>query len=217
MKTNFPILLASSLALFFFTGTAIAGDQEKMVVALKTSDFEVAETDISELAIGEAKTILTDSGKTVDILRTENGVDIYVDGELMEMPAMDGAHDHEIHQNVEIECITDSRDTEGSDTDCDHDMMFISDEDLDFEATGEDGAERKVLVKRIHHECESDQQGECEHERVWVSDGSDMESHQAGAGTHKIVRIHKSHDGDENTDATAEKIIIIKKKSEQDL
>jgi hypothetical protein len=41
-----------------------------MVIALQTDDFELAETDISDLEIGDAETIYTESGKTIDLLRT---------------------------------------------------------------------------------------------------------------------------------------------------
>ena len=83
---------------------AVAGG--KMVIALKTDDFELAETDISELAVGEAQTIETESGTVIDILRTADGADIYVDGELLEMN-FDDAGLHEVHvmeEHVEIVC-----------------------------------------------------------------------------------------------------------------
>lgn len=220
MKTNFFTLLASSLTLLFFTGAAMAGDREKMVIELKTNDFQVAETDISNLSVGEAKTILTDSGKTVDILRTEDGVEIYVDGELLEMPEMHEAHDQAVHEHVEVVCVSDGEEDGSADSECDHDMMFFSDEDIDIEALGEHGTESRVIVKRVQHECESDQEGECEDEQVWVSDGSDVafgELHETGEGKHRIVRIHKSVDGDNSAESTAEKVIIIKKKSEEEL
>ena len=58
--------------------------QDSMVIALQTDDFELAEHDISDLEIGDAETIYTESGKTIDLLRTAEGVEIYVDGELLE-------------------------------------------------------------------------------------------------------------------------------------
>jgi hypothetical protein len=76
--------------------------QEKMLIALKTSDFELTETDISSLATGESKTIETDSGKIIDILKTAEGVEIYVDGELLDMSPSHGGHMIENH--VEIIC-----------------------------------------------------------------------------------------------------------------
>ena len=46
----------------------------------------VADTDISHLGVGDAETIYTESGKTIDLLRTEDGVEVYVDGELLGEP-----------------------------------------------------------------------------------------------------------------------------------
>ena len=95
--------LAVLLLLTATSVQAVAG--EKMVIALKADDFELAETDISELAIGEAQTIETESGTVIDILRTADGADIYVDGELLEMNFDDEDHDleelHESHQSDE--------------------------------------------------------------------------------------------------------------------
>ena len=76
--------------------------EEKMIIALKTDDFDLQKTDISHLEVGDAETIVTENGKTIDLLRTEDGVEIYVDGELLEP----GAHgDHEmIHKRIEVVC-----------------------------------------------------------------------------------------------------------------
>jgi hypothetical protein len=91
--------LAVLLLLTAISVQAVAGG--KMVIALKTDDFELSETDISELAVGEAQTIETESGKVIDILRTADGADIYVDGELLEMNFDDeGLHE----EHVEIVC-----------------------------------------------------------------------------------------------------------------
>ena len=79
-----PVFALFALALLT-SGYVFAETREKMIIALQTDDFELAETDISSLAIGEAKTIETDSGKVIDILRTNDGAEIYVDGELLEM------------------------------------------------------------------------------------------------------------------------------------
>ena len=52
------------LVIAFLVPTAVlAGDHEKMIIAVKADDFELAETDISNLAIGESQTIETASGK----------------------------------------------------------------------------------------------------------------------------------------------------------
>ena len=72
-----------TLAAFALIATGSVYAETEMVIALKTDKFELTETDISTLAIGEARTIETDSGSVIDILRTADGADIYVDGELL--------------------------------------------------------------------------------------------------------------------------------------
>jgi len=79
-----PIFALAATALLA-TGNVQADTEEKMIIALKTDDFEMTNTDISSLAIGESQTIETDSGQVIDLLRTADGVEIYVDGELLEM------------------------------------------------------------------------------------------------------------------------------------
>ena len=113
------ILVAMIATMFALAAVgAIAGGEEKvvedqMVIALKGDDFELHETDISHLAVGDAETIVTDSGKTIDLLRTEDGVEIYVDGELLDIGGGHGElHEaHEVHEShkmvyktIEIEC-----------------------------------------------------------------------------------------------------------------
>jgi hypothetical protein len=79
-----PVFALLALALLT-SASARAQTREKVVIALETDDFELTETDISTLAIGEAQTIETDSSKIIDILRTSAGAEIYVDGELLDM------------------------------------------------------------------------------------------------------------------------------------
>jgi len=56
---------------------------EKMVIALATDDFELAGTDISTLNIGEAKTIETENGKIIDILRTAESKNLLMSIKMM--------------------------------------------------------------------------------------------------------------------------------------
>ncbi|HET6566044.1 MAG TPA: hypothetical protein VFG52_11570 [Xanthomonadales bacterium] len=107
------ILSLSLLSVAAFTASAIAADAEnpeakkKVMVAVKTNDVELHELDISHLQPGDAETILTEDGNTVDVLRTEDDVEIYINGELLETgPAGSGHHGivHGLHENIEIEC-----------------------------------------------------------------------------------------------------------------
>lgn len=145
-------LVASALLTF---NSALAQTPEKMVVALKTDDFNLSETDISTLAIGEAQTIETDSGRIIDILRTSEGAEIYVDGELIEMnfshddhtvpgwATEDGGH-VVIHKEVEVAC------HDEQDGHCKNKLVLISgDEDIDLEQLHKDhenGEGHKIIV-----------------------------------------------------------------------
>lgn len=215
MKTKFSFTSLVILSVFIYAGTTLAGDKEKIIIDLKTHDFEVTETDISNLAIGESETIVTESGKTIDLLRTADGVEIYVDGELMDIPHMDGTASegglHKSHETIVFECEVD--DISDVETECGHHMVFFSDGDFDIEALHADGEGHKVMIKRMHSECFGDEEGECEELNVWVSDGEDFdfgELHEAGEG-HRVIKIHRSHGADADGESKVEKIIIIEK------
>jgi len=126
-----PIFALAALTLLA-ASLAQAETREKMIIALKTTDFELTETDISTLAIGESQTIETDSGKVIDILRTADGAEIYVDGELLEMDFdSEGLHeDHMVRKHVEIICDTDD--------DCEENVVIL---------TGDEGEDsHKVII-----------------------------------------------------------------------
>ena len=218
MKTKIGINLLVILTAFLCAGFTFAGDKQKMVIELKTNDFEMAETDISDLAIGESETIVTESGKTIDLLRTAEGVEVYVDGELLETPDMNNMELHgeghgEMHKLVIIECEVD--DASDLEAECGEDMVFISDGDFDMDMLHEETGNRKVIVKRIHSDCASEEEGDCEDQQVWISDGEDFdmsELHEVGEG-HKVIEIHTSHDSD--VDVHVEKIVnkvVVKEK-----
>ena len=103
MKNVIILLVAVAVAMGAFA--LQAGDEvekiveKKIVVAMSTNDFELDEIDISDLAVGDAETIVTESGKTIDLLRTEDGVEIYVDGEMMDIPHMG---DHGADVDIDI-------------------------------------------------------------------------------------------------------------------
>jgi len=169
------------------TTPVLAKSTEKMVVALKTADFELTETDISDLAVGEAQTIETESGKVIDVLRTADGAEIYVDGELLEMNFDDeSAHEsHAVRKHVEIIC--------HDEEDCEKNVFVIGGEDHDN--TG-----HIVLHKEVEVSCSDEEEGtRCEEELVWISDAEEIdieelhEMHEDG-GDHKVIVIKKQVD-----------------------
>lgn len=149
MKTKFSTLSLALLFTILCAGPAFADTTEKMIIKLKTNAFEIAKTDISNLQVGEAETIVTDSGKIIDLLRTADGVEIYIDGEMLEMPDMSGASlgggMHTImHKQIHAECVVDV-DYE-SELECAHGLVFFSDGDSDFEFLHTDGDAHTIII-----------------------------------------------------------------------
>lgn len=207
MKTQIKNYLAiPAVALIFSTGV-MAEKSESVVVALKTDQFEVAETDIGHLAVGEAETIVTENGKTIDLLRTADGVEIYVDGELLDIGGLSGQHlsgdVHVLREHHAIKCVvTDELD---EDVACDDEMIFINGDDVDIEALHEGGDAHGIIIKRIEKECSSEEEGECEDHHVWLSDNGLTELDGLHGTGHKVIRIHKSADGEVDLDVELEK------------
>lgn len=165
MKHYLEAVIALAMSALLASTWVQAEHSDKMVIALKTDDFELTETDISSLAVGEAQTIETESGRIIDILRTDDGAEIYVDGELLEMD-MDhgGLHEqHMIRKHVEIIC--------DSDEDCDQQVMVLSGNDDDGGWVTDDGGH--VII----------------HREIEVSCGDDDD--EAGCGEHMDSEDHE--------------------------
>jgi hypothetical protein len=223
MKQQIILFLALTILALVNLPIAAAGEDpatsgHKAVIALKTDDFEIAETDISDLQVGESETIVTDSGNVIDLLRTEEGVEIYVDGELLEMTFGDasGVHgDHKtLHKRVEVVC--------ESEDDCEE-TVWVS-EDLDLEALpGADG-EHQVIRKTITVECDSEE--DCSRHKVWIGSGDDidMEALHEHGEAHGMVMIHGDEgehvvsgaDAELHGEKHGKKVIIIKKTTRED-
>jgi len=153
-KTKFlqskPTLILPLLLLF--TGLALAGDAEQMIIDVITDDFRIDELDISHLAHGDSETIYTEDGRTIDILRRERGIEIFLDGESLDLPSFSHTAnpEHEAHDGhtvvVRIECDTD-------------DEVDCHDHPIDLEGDwGIDGAHEphKVVVIKKTVEAEDE-------------------------------------------------------------
>lgn len=185
-----PVFALTMLVLLAATSVQAVAE-EKMIIALKTDGFELTETDISSLAVGESQTIETDSGKVIDIIRTAAGAEIYVDGELL-LTNLDseGLHKkHMIKKHVQIIC--------GSDEGCDKHVFILDDgDDINLDWVTDDG-DHVFIHKEIKLSCTDEEEGtNCGDKMVWISEGEDMdldglhEMHLSGEG-HKIIVIRK--------------------------
>jgi hypothetical protein len=191
LRPVFTLMMITFLA----STSAQAGSEEKIIIALKTDNDTLVETDISELAIGEAKTIETSSGKVIDILRTTEGAELYVDGELLEMDFDDEASHfehkikHKIKKHVEIIC------DEGEE--CDETEIVFSDEEVLLDWVSEDDV-NIIIDKDIEFSCKDDEDGtSCSDKVVWVSAGDDID----------LEEIHEIHQADDD-----HKVMVIRKK-----
>ena len=162
MKTKFNPLTLTLLFTILCAGPAFADTTEKMIIKLKTNEFEIVETDISNLQVGEAETIFTDSGKIIDLLRTADGIEIYIDGEMLEMPDMSGASldggVHTImHKQIRVECAVDGDDE--SELACADELLFFPDGDTDLEFLHTDGHAHTIdahTIIMIEQEVDTD-------------------------------------------------------------
>lgn len=193
MKRFFkPVFVLISLVLLASSG-AQAGSEEKIIIALKSGDFELAQTDVSDLAVGESQTIETDSGKVIDILRTNDGVEIYLDGELLEMNFDTvGLHQtHTITKHIEIIC--------DSDEECDKNVFIMAGDDADGASWVTEDGQHVIVHKDIELSCTNDdEEVNCIEDMLWVSAGDEID----------LEALHELHtDGD----GEGHRIIIIKK------
>ena len=166
MKYLFKTVLALATLCILAATSVQAENQKKMIVALKTSDFELTETDISSLDVGEAQTIETESGRVIDILRTVDGAEIYVDGELLEMNFdEDALHEkHMVRRHVEIEC--------ENDEECDKNVVILSGDHDDLPEWMTEEGGNVFIHKEIEFSCTDDEEGtRCSDKTIWVSDG----------------------------------------------
>ena len=191
MKTLLKTVLALATFVILAATSVQAENQKKMIIALKTRDFELTETDISSLAVGEAQTIETESGRVIDILRTADGAEIYVDGELLEMNFdADALHEkHMVRKHVEIEC--------ESDEECDKNVVILSGNHDDLPEWVTEEGDNVFIHKEIELSCTDDEDGtSCSDKTIWVSDYGDID----------LEEIHEKHNSGE-----AHKVIVIRK------
>ncbi|MEJ2535425.1 MAG: hypothetical protein P8008_08220, partial [Gammaproteobacteria bacterium] len=173
---------AGLIGLGLLVGSAAgAGEKvlEKHVIAVRAGDSETIETDVTDLEPGEARSFVTDDGTAIDVLRGAEGLEIYIDGELVDH----GGHGPEtagVHEQIEIEC------EGGPATDCDEELLFLA-ADSDAALDGADG----TVEKRIEIVCGGD--GACD-ERVWIgTDGelTELDALPDDGRTIRVIRIHE--------------------------
>lgn len=171
------------------------------VIALKTDDFELAETDISDLGVGESRTIVTAGGKAIDLLRTADGMEIYVDGALIDLGG--GALHQEEQHGFKVVC--------AEDADCEEMEWLEKSENVHVEVFVDGDGENTHIERTITIECSGGE--DCtEHEAMITLSGESLAGHGEEGEMH-IVRVH-ALDG-EQANENKHKIIVIDKRVEE--
>lgn len=199
-------LLLAGMAACGGTAEAIDGAtstvEKKHLIAIKTNDFDLQETDVSHLAIGESETIVTGDGKTIDILRTEEGMELYVDGVLQDMNFGEMLHgEHQgLHREIEFVCTKDD--------DC-SEMVWITEAGEKATTAGDE----TIIEHEITVECEDDR--ECVEENIWITEDGESVNIEKMDGEVHVIRLHEGKDDSELAD-NHDRVIVIKRKSEHD-
>jgi hypothetical protein len=190
-RLGLPAMLLGA-ALFAAPALAERTLHESHIVKVKTADAELVEADVSDLGLGESLSFVTESGHTVDILKAAEGLEIYLDGELLNDVAaaeMDARHDALLHERIEIECTSDERD------DCAERVAVIM---ADGVTDGAAGTMVFIDEEQVEIVCDGESEADCE-ALAWVSDGEldfdgDVDFHVERAdatGDHEFVVIRK--------------------------
>jgi len=74
----------SMILVFLFSFSLNLSANETVMIEIQGDDLELHKTDLSHLATGESEIIYTQSGKELTLTRTENGMEVLVDGEKIE-------------------------------------------------------------------------------------------------------------------------------------
>lgn len=190
-----PVYALIALAMFSIV-PGHASDEKNMVISIETDSINLTEMDVGSLAIGESKTIETDSGQVIDLLRTVDNVEIYIDGELVDIGFGQNPDSavHIIKKHVEITCDDEDEDA------CEKHLVIHADGDYDFSAWSVEGEEETLGHDDIEITCITEEdESECISHVVWVNDGDEIE----------IESLHPEH-----VDGEQHKIIVIEKKAD---
>ena len=177
-RTRLTTLLMALAGTALFTTALLAGEtrHEKKVFMLKAGDGEVVEADVSDLGLGESRSFVTESGRMVDLLQTPEGLEVYLDGELIDLSGSDEAlHEHLMHARALAE--------ERCDGDCEDGFAYAF--------TTEDGEEANVHVIRKHVEVICSDEEQCD-DNVWISADGDVDLDLVhGDGDHQVIVVRK--------------------------
>ena len=131
------------------------------LVRVATGASDIIEADVSALELGESQSFVTDSGRTVDILRVPEGIELYLDGELIETGELSATLEDRLALHEELVTIDCDEETQGDCADLIEDLAHAHADGM------------KVIIARQHVEEICDQDGNCDRS-VWISQDGDM-------------------------------------------
>lgn len=177
-------------ALALSANTTFAGPDvhESIKIAVKTDDGIDETVNIENMQVGDSELITTESGREVLVSRTEDGLELDIDGKLIDVALPHADHEGSGHRMMII-----SGDDEHHFSGDGADFVIIDEEE---ESLGDN-----VIIKRVYKSAEGDFEMEDLHEMI------DVEAD----GVHVIdldVETGDFHEGED-------KVIIIKKRVEK--
>jgi len=110
-----------TLSLALLLGFTLASAEETIMVKVKDGGANIETADLSDLAVGESQIIYTENGKEITMTRTDDGMEVLVDGEQID------TGDNVLHADCNVEVMVE--------TDCEdcsdelHDMLVVADVD----------------------------------------------------------------------------------------
>jgi len=198
MKNYLKLVCAVIAIAAVNVSTIHAGEEKSMVISIETDSFNLSEIDVSSLAIGESKTFETDSGQVVDVLRTLDELEVYIDGALIDT-GFDHDPDGEIHmitKHLEISC----EDEDGSR--CEQRIEIHSHGDNEISTWTTDAGDIHLAHERIDISCIDDEGDiECNDHTFLFTDSEEFD----------IESFHGEHEEGEHY-----KVIVIENKKDSD-
>lgn len=196
--TQYTLKNACMIVMILLAGIALSpswagGENYQAKIMIIGEDFELDEMDVSGLGLGESMSFYTDEGREVLVTREDDGFDISIDGESLDIPRFAGGT-HGGYHGVKIitrELVCDS------DQECDHDFISIHD-GAEIQMLHMDGGELALEIEMLHElQCDSEEQ--CGHAiNIWqdshdwdfdMEDGAEFDFSEADG--HRVIIIKK--------------------------
>ena len=172
--TQYTLKNACMIVMILLAGIALnptwaGGENYQAKIKIIGDDFELDETDVSSLEVGESMTFYSDEGREILVTREDDGFDISIDGESLDLPRLVGGADGGHHgiKVIKKQFMCDS------DEECDHEFINIH-EDTDMQLLHFAGDELALDIE-VLHELHCDNEEDCDHAvKIW-HDSGDMD------------------------------------------